>query len=547
MEFDLVDQTWIPVVVRGRRTTLSMREALCNAHQIDGLSIDDPLQTVAVFRQVLLPVVLDALGVPRNAEEWEQRWLDERLDVGVINAYLDANRGRFDLFDDVAPFAQVAGLQTERNETKPVLLILPAEASGNNVPLFSSRTEADRPSLTPAEAVRALLAVHCWDTAAIKSGAVGDPQVKSGKTTGNPTGPAGQLGVVIPMGATLRDTLVLNTPIVYAGRARDDVPQWRREPASPAWTTRPALGLLDLLTWQSRRVRLLPESDSAGDIVVRRVVVAAGDRLSQTPDFEPHTAWRQNVKPAAGAPASLPARHVQGKEAWRGLTALLATDTPDATRRSAPSLLRQFKSLRGDSMPDTTPLRVLTVGMQYGNQSAVVEDVMVDQIPLPIAALDPDGPVRQVLDEVVSQAEALRVAANRLGDDLRAACGADKIAWDQGQRLGDQLVHAFTPVVHRLLTGLQREPECSEDARAAWVSEARRIARQMAEPMLASAPPEAFFGKPDRAKASSGKEPRMHRLATAEASYLKALRDVLGPLPNGPESKSHLTLEAQHP
>jgi len=116
-------------------------------------------------------------------------------------AYLDRHAERFDLFHPDFPFAQVAGLHTVKDETKPVSLLLPAVATGNNVPLFSARTEADPPALTPAEAARALLAAQCWDTAAIKSGAAGDPQVKYGKTTGNPTGPLGQLGVVVPWGA----------------------------------------------------------------------------------------------------------------------------------------------------------------------------------------------------------------------------------------------------------------------------------------------------------------------------------------------------------
>jgi CRISPR system Cascade subunit CasA len=350
----------------------------------------------------------------------------------------------------------VAGLRTERDDTKPVSLLLPAVAAGNNVPLFSARTEADPPSLTPAEAVRALLSGHCWDTAAFKSGVVGDPTAKAGKTAGNPTGPLGQLGVVVPIGPTLRDTLLLNTPVVSDGLAPDDLPQWRREPATAAWQERPASGLLDLLTWQSRRIRLVPETTGDGTVVVRRVVVAAGDRLTQIPvDVEPHTAWRVNPRPAAGQASVRPVRHVSGRSAWRGMAGLLATSVPTDDKVTAPLLLQQISNLRAaDHLPPDYPLQVLTVGVQYGNQSAVVEDVIVDQIPLPVVALVADDSVRAVLLEVTRQAEELREAANRLGDDIRAACGADKIPRDRSQRLGDTLVQELTPVVRRLLRGL---------------------------------------------------------------------------------------------
>jgi CRISPR system Cascade subunit CasA len=196
--FDLVSQQWIPVTRAGKRVEVGLLDALLDAREFDGLALDDPLEAVAVLRQVLLPVVLDACGAPRDGKEWASRWDSGRLDGAEprIARYLQDHADRFDLFHPTRPFAQVAGLRTAKDETKPVSLLVPRLASGNNVPLFSARTERDPPWLAPGAAARALLAAHCWDTAAIKSGAVGDEaHVKAGKTTGNPTGPLGQLGV----------------------------------------------------------------------------------------------------------------------------------------------------------------------------------------------------------------------------------------------------------------------------------------------------------------------------------------------------------------
>jgi CRISPR system Cascade subunit CasA len=522
--FDLVHQPWIPVMVAGRRGEVSLLEALTGADRIDALAVDDPLQTVAVLRQVLLPVLLDALGPPRTSEEWADRWDTGAFDAGRVTDYLEEWAGRFDLFHPETPFGQVAGLHTDKGETKPVSLLLPALASGNNVPLFSARTDADPPTLTPPEAARAMLAAHCWDTAAIKSGAAGDPQVASGKTTGNPTGPLGQLGVTIPVGASLAHTLLLNTPVLSAGLTAGDRPQWRAEAATPIWRRRPAAGLLDLLTWQSRRIRLIPEQNDDGHTFVRQIVLTAGDRLDQLlVDVEPHTSWRTVPKPRAGEAPVRPVRHQPGRAAWRGLASLLATKTPTEDNLTSPKTISQLAELRAlDYLPADTWLQVLTVGVVYGNQSAIVEDVLTDQIPLPLAALVTDAPVRELLLEMAGQAEALRVAANRLGDDLRAACGADKLPWDKSQRLGDVVVHEFTPVVRRLLSGLQREPERVDEAARAWRQTARQIAVHMAEPVLNAAPPEAFLGRVVSERIA-------HRASTAEARYRAAITRTLGP------------------
>lgn len=527
--FSLFDEAWVPVVSRGVRTEVSLRVALLQAHELDGLALEDPLATVALLRQVVLPVVLDALGVPHDEDGWEDRWAAGHLDDTAVERYLDEHADRFDLFHPSRPFAQVGGLRTARGDTKPTSVLLAATATGNNVPLFSARTEADPPALTPAQAVRALLSTHCWDTAAIKSGAVGDPQVKAGKTTGNPNGPLGSLGVVIPMGATLFETILLNTPIVSQGLDRDDRPQWRRAVATPEWAVRPARGLLDLLTWQSRRIRLLPDTDEQGRTVVRHVVLTAGDRLTVLPEaVEPHTAWRQVDHPRPGNPPRWPIRHQPGRAAWRGMAALLTT-RPEATDKvSTAAMLDQLGNLRAEGrVPEDLRLQVLTVGLSYGNQSAVIEDVMSDTLPLPVAALADGSPARELLLQVADQAERLRMAANDLGDDLRRAGGGDKLPWDRSLRLGEELVHEFTPVVRRMLAGLQREPHRWAEARQAWKATARRLALAAAEPAIVAAPPTAFLGRP-RSEAFS------YRTSVAEARYRRAINAVLGPAEDQP-------------
>ena len=229
--FDLVHEPGIPVAGRDGARRVSLRDCLVNAHEIKGLAAS-PLEVVAVLRQVLLPVYLDAvfaepqLAPPRDVDDWERLWKIGRLDGERIGAYLVRYTDRFNLFGE-RPFAQVAGLRTAKDETKPVSLLIPSAAAGNNVPLFSARTETDPPALSPAQAVMALLAAHCWDTAGIKTGAAGDPLAKAGKTTGNMTGPLGSLGVVVPLGPNLAKTLLRPTPFTPQPFRTADRPHWR--------------------------------------------------------------------------------------------------------------------------------------------------------------------------------------------------------------------------------------------------------------------------------------------------------------------------------
>lgn len=562
MSFNLLDDPWLlarqvssgsvpePDGIRAVEE-VGVRRLLLEADRFQDLVVDLPTQKPAIFRQVLLPIVVDALGWPADVGAWTAMFRAGAFSAeqrSELARYMDNYDDRFNLFDPADPFGQVAGLRTAKDETKGSALLVATAATGNNVPLFSSRTEADPLELTPAQAARWLLHTHCWDTAAIKTGAVGDPRVKGGKTTGNPTGPLGQLGVVMPMGRTVYETLLLNIPYGQS-LLTDDLPQWRRRCtkgrveqtlscATPAWLTRASRGLLDLWTWPSRRIRLVPAETAAGTRVTR-VIVAAGDRLDATPDHEPHTAWTldsavsraRRTRDRGAVPVARPRRHQPGKAAWRGLEALLAIDrehrAPDARRPGfhTSALLDQLGSVR-ERLPATYPLQVELTGIVYGNQSAIVEDVFFDAIPLPLTALDTESIVYGCVLVAADQAEKLAAAVNNLSSDLRRAAGADPIPWDKGQRPGDTVLHALDALMRRLLVGLQQVGEdfdTTEVGLLAWERKAAGEAWKVAEQVLATAAPGVFTG---RTVTKDGKE-RVYRLSTAERSFRQRVDDIL--------------------
>ncbi|MFE5595472.1 type I-E CRISPR-associated protein Cse1/CasA [Streptomyces sp. NPDC056549] len=534
MSFDLASAPWLGTLPRsGDPAELSLLETLLKAHLITGLSLPSPTMMPAVLRQVLLPVVLHALGAPRSLQEW-QEWFErdgfspEQREK--LATYLNEHRDRFDLLSDRAPFAQVAGLATPKGETKSVALLIPSMASGNNVPVFSCLTEGETLELRPAEAALWLLNAQCWDTAAIKSGAVGDDKVKSGKTTGNPVGPLGQLGVVMPLGESLYETILLNLPIDYDGQAARGKPQWAGEPGTASWESRPARDLLDLWTWQSRRIRLIATDTPHGPRVTR-VVLAAGDRLTATPPFEPHTAWNHVAKPRAGQSPRYPRRHRPGRSAWQGLNALLTLALPEESDGVSTSLLlRQVGELyAAGCLPANYPLRVATYGVEYGNQSAVVEHVMADEVPLPAAVLAADHQdLCALLLEAVTQADRAAFALDRMLSDLRKAAGGDPLPRDKGNRPGEVLLHVLDPWVRRLLAGMIRQPDdivVLEAGMSAWEEIVWRETRRIAVELFAATPLTAFGGRTKRAEKSEKKD--VYRSATADKALTDALRKIL--------------------
>ncbi|HEX7660968.1 MAG TPA: type I-E CRISPR-associated protein Cse1/CasA [Pseudonocardiaceae bacterium] len=528
--FNLVDRPWVPVVAGARgRSEVSVRDALLRADEFDGLSVDFPTQAPAILRQVLLPVLLDALGAPRSETEWSALFGAEKLTGEArerVVDYLDRWRPRFDLFDEQRPFAQVAGLKTTTGDTKPAVSLITTAATGNAVPLHWPYAEDDSPALSAAEAARWLVTVQCWDTAGIKTGAAGDPRARDGKTMGNPTGPLGQLGVVVPTGRNLYETLILNLPIMPHGLNPHDCPEWTRDtPRTAVWraASQPR-GLLGLLTWQSRRIRLFPRVDD-DNVVVPRVIIAAGDRLPRTPHgSEPHTTWRMPAKAQKSAARWRPRIHVPGRTGWYGLDSLLGLQRPGGYRFETSRLLNQIGGLwTDDHLPRHYPLRVELVGVAYGTQNAVVEQVITDSIPIPVAALRVNE-YREAIVNVYEQAESLVHAANHLSDEVRRASGGDPVPWDKGQRLGEMVLHVLDPLVRRFLTGARgAERDQLRNGLHAWAELACRALLDVVEPLLAAAPPSAFVG---RITENSGRE-LTHRLSAAENQFRYQVGQIL--------------------
>lgn len=266
--FNLTSEPWIPVRFRGEHQPrdVSLREALARAPDIAELTDPSPLVTAALHR--LLLAVCQRVWGPPNERAWQALWESRRFDTGPLDHYLQQWAHRFDLFDVERPFYQVAGLPEAAATT--IAKLGHEYAAGNNPALFDHSLD-DRPTpLAPAASARLLVALQSFAVGGLITRLPGDP----------PSAESSHLfkaAVQVVTGANLFETLVLN--LVALNREtlnlhpQRNIPAWEAEP--PRSERRAPAGLIDLLTWQPRRLLLFP-SDGG---MVSRVAIMAGSSM----------------------------------------------------------------------------------------------------------------------------------------------------------------------------------------------------------------------------------------------------------------------------
>jgi CRISPR system Cascade subunit CasA len=538
-DYNLIQQSWVPCrTLDGGVDELGVLPTLARAHHLAGLSGDLPTQTFGLTR-LLLAVLHSALRGPHDLDEWMGLWAAESLPVDRIATYLDRHRDRFDLFHPETPFLQVAGLRTGKGETSDLSKLIADVPNG--VPFFATRRGAL--SLSYGEAARWLVHCQAFDPSGIRSGVVGDPRVKAGK--GYPIGPgwSGWLGGLLLEGSTLKETLLLNLITRdfddYARDPEVDVALWERPPLTPgdesglATEGRAPTGPVDLYVWPSRRVRLFAE-----DGRVTSVVIANGNRLGpqNRQADEPHTAWRRspNQEKAlrSSSPVYMPRAHDPDRAIWRGLESMLPALSSRQGRHGAaalaPGVLEWLGHLSLEhAIPADLPVQIRAVGMVYGSNMSVVDDVVHDALALRAGLARHDAAeLAQFVLGCVQAADAAALALGNLAGDLVAASGG---AGDGPRsRAREQLYARLDPEFRSWLLGVTRDAD-TNTLRGDWHHRAFRITRDAADELLRSISPACWAGRVVRG--------RVMTAAHAENRFRKALRDAL-PAASAPEPAS---------
>lgn len=528
--FDLTSQPWIPVLRRrgGRQDELSLSEVFAQASDLVRIVGDAPTQEFALLR-LLLAVAHDALDGPRDADQWAEWWEDEDC-LASVPTYLDAHRERFDLLHPVAPFFQVAGLRTSRDEVFSLNRIVADVPNGE--PFFTARMPSVE-RLGFAEAARWVVHAHAYDTSGIKTGVVGDSRAKKGKVYPLGVGWAGNLGGVFAEGDTLRETLLLNLVAHHTNRHRsetDDRPAWRRDPCGPgAASERRPTGVRDLYTWQGRRLRL--HFDNTG---VYGVVLSYGDPLPlrNLHEREPMTVWRRSAaqEKKLGEPqVYMPKGHHPERAVWRGLSSLLA-ERPTASQgtEAAPELgagvlewIAQLATTEG-YLPRGTRFRARIVGAVYGTQQSVIDEIVDDRLSMAVVLLNRQDRryAQQAVSAVADADEAVAVLGDLAVDLARASGAATDGPRSRAREQGyDALDGPYRSWLQNL--GGAADPE---EHRTRWRAEAHVVIRRIGEQLIAGAGDAAWQGR----TITTGKGELWLNSAYAERSFRYRLAGVLG-------------------
>ncbi|MCT1425068.1 type I-E CRISPR-associated protein Cse1/CasA [Corynebacterium sanguinis] len=509
--FNLLDEPWIVVHDHeGTAHTVGIRQLFDGSLRASSIVGDSPTQDYAILR-VLLAIFWrahhDALAPQlasrkvRDEFSWS-RWFTEKRkhfrakgsDEDVLD-YLNRYEDRFYLFDDHAPFMQVATLDTTKKTRSPISRIVP-EAEHD---YFTMRTGSGRASLTFAEAARWLVHTQAFDYSGIKSGAIADPRVKGGKGYPIGTGWTGMTGGTVITRETLLETLLFNsTPeTIFAGND-DDLPVWERQPDGPAERPHPIpMGPADLATWQSRRVRLFPEGG-----FVTAVLVCNGDQIPEAGKNilkDPMTPYRYSSnKSKKGQPVYYARPYDLNRTMWRSLDPLIATESdPGFTEKNLapirPKTLENLGSLSREGTLEREVLDLRIVSMEYGPQASSVGTIISASVSLPLVFFEDDDLAQEARFVARSAAEATMRAATSMGwfaGQLHVAAGADYVF---GADATDKFLARLEPQFNRWLATL--DWDSLETSGELWQRTVLADARVQANELVAGAGPKALAGR----------------------------------------------------
>lgn len=502
-DFNLLDDPWVVVLDdSGAESELSLLEVLHSSHELTTIGGEVPTQTFAITR-VLLAFLHRAIDGPAGTKEWGALWAMSILPTSRIEEYADRVRPRFGLFDAERPFMQVTGLRTISGAVSDLAKIIADVPDGER--LFTTRTSASLTRLSAAEAARWLVHTHAFDPSGIKSGVVGDPGVKGGKSYPMGTGWAGQLGGVLVEGQNLKETLLLNLlgrdnsgGVLIGGPG--DLPAWERPPGGQHGDDREPAGAIDLYTWQSRRIRLT--GDASG---VTGVVLTNGDKM--TPQnryrFEPHTAWRYSEPQTRKFKhvVWMPREHDPERQVWRGLGGLLSvraehrSSEPKRGSVFGPPVLSWLAELTGEELlPSPFMPRVRAIGCEYGSNNSVLDDLVDDSFPLDVALLSETSPELAALAVgAVKDADQAASAVWRLAENLAQAAGAEPKS-GAGDAANENAFAVLDEPYRRWLADIHRGLDV-EAHRGVWHRTVASRMTTLTEELIAAAPPAAWTGR----------------------------------------------------
>ena len=517
-EYNLLDEPWIPVrLLDGTIADVGLLELLRRTTEIADLACELPTQSIAIQRLVL--AIAYRVVPPRDARDWARQW-DEGAPTEQMIEYLERWRDRFYLFGGCFPFMQVADLRTAKDAVSGLEKLIADVPNGEQ--FFTTRHGRALACIPPSEAARWLVHVQAYDPLGIRSGAVGDSQVKGGK--GYPIGPSwcGHLGLVWLKGKDLDETLVLNLVPADAAQLRgvESTTEWGAcswEDSEAESAVRGDYSLLDpsgtprdisiprLLTWHSRRVRLVGNREG-----VTGVVLAQGDKLApqQMHRYEPQSLWRYSTPQSKKFKQDvyMPRKYEAGRALWRNLPGTLPTVTTvqgvdkQPKQEFLPSATLSFHyQLDNASIETTYPkvMRIQAVGVTYGPQEATFEDIYSDELTLSVAVMrvEHEDLSAEIDRQVRLTEEIARHVGNLAANLVRAAGESGDGAGDGARDRAKELFFSAVDTDFRTWLTQVDGRESARDAGRRWECSLRQHALDIQAELVRGASSSAIIGR----------------------------------------------------
>ncbi len=403
--FNLLKQSWLPCSdEHDRLVTLNLLDAIAQAHTLKEIQGDLSIVTGALYL-FLIAFIKTVLDI-QTEEEWEVLWEAGKFPQDAFLRYANQWQSRFDLFDTDHPFYQDPYIgQRERDakmlaagksaEPKGISGLLMHLASGNNATLFDHSLD-DMPSwFTPAEVAQMLITWQAFSLGGMSSASISKDKYYKDS-------PFARGILFLNKGQSLFHTLMLNLfPADYyslPGQG-EDRPAWEIADAFQEQRFDPA-GMLDFLTWQSRRILLIPE-ENEGEVGVRSLFIAPGHGLVETfgnPFY--HNRFQQKD----GKRTVRPMRFQQGRSLWRDSAAILNVRSQDT---EAPLPIQWSANLRFHRILHTDTIQLNMIGMCTQPGQKKVYFYAHESFSAPIAYLE-DSDLGYQLEKGLEWAEQVR-------------------------------------------------------------------------------------------------------------------------------------------
>lgn len=391
--FNLIDQPWIPCAIGDNTVELGLKELYRQAKEIREISDNSPLVTGALYRLCL--ALLHRVFGPSDYMHWAEIWGNGMWDCHEMEQYLERYYSCFDLFSEKHPFFQTSGFSA--NKEAPLTRLYHELTSGNNPTLFDHSNDGEFKSFCAAAVARVLVAHQMF--------AVGGGKSSTGYTSNGPL-----IGgtLVLVNGDNLFETLMFNLirynpetnePIVAIG---EDKPVWEKEKPIKPGTKRKPDGYLDLLTWQSRAIRLIPEGDETTPSV-SKLYYGQGEELVLDGQKEQDPQIPLRISETKGY---VKLRVSKERALWRDSTVILSNDSQYAKSIKA---LEFVAALRLNNLLSRKTFGLRGIGL--GTDKAKVHLWIDEQLPLPVEYLENPkmiGFLKQELERADQCAKVLR-------------------------------------------------------------------------------------------------------------------------------------------